>query len=88
MSRLPRSCRCGGIHYKGQRCSIQPDIYSYEWQETRKRILKRDGYICYLCGGPGAQSVDHIIARANGGTNDDSNLAAAHSLCNSRKGVS
>jgi 5-methylcytosine-specific restriction endonuclease McrA len=33
-------------------------------------------------------SVDHVIARYNGGTDDDSNLAAAHSLCNSRKGIS
>lgn len=88
MSRLPRSCRCGYIHHYGERCGSQPDIHSSEWRETRLRILIRDNYTCYICGGPGAMSVDHVIARYNGGTDDDSNLAAAHSLCNSRKGIS
>jgi hypothetical protein len=48
----------------------------------RFRILKRDNYRCTLCGhaaDEGARlEVDHIIARAKGGTNDDNNL---HTLC-------
>jgi len=88
MSRLPRSCRCGQIHVSGERCPQQPSVHTAEWNKTRNRIIKRDRGICWLCGGLGANSVDHIIARANGGTNDDSNLRAAYSVCNSRKGIS
>lgn len=32
--------------------------------------------------------VDHIVALANGGTNDQSNLQAMHNVCNSEKGDS
>ena len=89
MSRLPRSCRCGGFHYKGERCPAigEPLAYKVGWNKTRARIIARDGGICYLCGGFGANSVDHIVARANGGSEDDSNLRAAHVSCNAKKGV-
>lgn len=39
------------------------------------RILARDGGVCYLCGQPGADTVDHIRA---GDDHADSNLAAVH----------
>lgn len=58
-----------------------------EWPATRKRILERDNYICYLCGESGANSADHVIARMNGGSDSDDNLRAAHVSCNSRKGT-
>jgi hypothetical protein len=51
-------------------------------KRQRFRILKRDGYRCTLCGHAAAEGarleVDHRIARAEGGTNDDANL---HTLC-------
>lgn len=44
-----------------------------------KRILKRDDYRCYVCGGDGADEVDHIIAVGEGGSRTDpANLAAIH----------
>jgi hypothetical protein len=64
------------------------DIDTVEWRKLRKAILIRDGYICWICGGDGADSVDHLEARVHGGaTFDRDNLAAAHKVCNSRKGA-
>lgn len=42
---------------------------------TRDRILARDNGICYLCGQPGADRVDHI---EQGDDHRDENLAAVH----------
>ena len=51
------------------------------------RIIRRDGGICHICGQPGADTADHIITVADGGTDDDDNLAAAHHVpCNVRRG--
>lgn len=61
------------------------------WARTRRRILERDGYRCLApvhhasCQGV-ANSVDHIVPRAKGGTHDDWNLRAAWSKCNSSMG--
>ena len=48
------------------------------WRSLRERILERDNWTCYLCGRPGADTVDHIISVARGGTDDPANLAAVH----------
>lgn len=48
-----------------------------DWPVIHARILTRDGHRCVLCGAP-ATTVDHIIARAFGGTHEDANL---RSLC-------
>ena len=48
-------------------------------------IGARDRGICWLCGGPGATSADHVIALADGGSNFPSNLRAAHPHCNYAK---
>ncbi len=89
MSRLPRSCRCGELHRAGERCPAKgPELRAIRyWQVLSKKILVRDSYICWLCNGIGADTVDHVIARANGGGDDEWNLRAAHRRCNSKKGV-
>lgn len=46
-------------------------------------------YYCYLCGkamAPSETTLDHLIPRSRGGTNDFSNLKPCCYLCNSRKG--
>ena len=68
------------------------DVHSREWHSiTVPRIIRRDGGVCHLCGGPGADSADHLIPRALGGTDDDDNLAAVHHKagprCNIRRGA-
>jgi hypothetical protein len=42
--------------------------------------------ICYICGQVGADAIDHIVAVSWGGSDDISNLAPAHTSCNSAKG--
>ena len=56
--------------------------YGSKWDSIRARILKRDKGLCQLCLRAGvvreAKTVDHIIPKAHGGTDADSNL---QSLC-------
>lgn len=54
------------------------------WEAITRRILNRDGGICYLCGHP-ATSADHVIPVARGGTHDDDNLAAICQPCHAAK---
>ena len=53
---------------------------------TRFAILKRDGYRCRLCGRTEEDSVklhvDHKVALANGGSNEDTNLWTLCEDCN------
>lgn len=67
-------------------------------KSKRLSIHERDGWICWLCGGttsttyaaddPASPTIDHLMPVALGGTNDDDNLATAHSECNTRRSVS
>jgi 5-methylcytosine-specific restriction endonuclease McrA len=51
------------------------DRNRWAWSALRRTILQRDRWTCQVCGAP-ADSVDHIIPRARGGTDDPSNLRA------------
>lgn len=57
---------------------------------VRFEVLKRDGYRCRYCGNTPADGVllhvDHIVAVAEGGSNELSNLATACLPCNIGKG--
>lgn len=56
------------------------------------------GWTCWVCGGdvdragpltgPWAPTVDHVLPRARGGTNDPTNLRLAHRRCNGARGSS
>lgn len=54
--------------------------YGTEWDKTRERIMQRDNGLCQECGRCGfvtlAYAVDHIVCRAEGGPEDDTNLEA------------
>jgi hypothetical protein len=59
-------------------------------KSVRFEIFKRDGFICQYCGRHPPDVVlepDHIVAVANGGTNDPANLATACFDCNRGKGA-
>lgn len=58
--------------------------YGWTWQKLRKAVLAESD-VCHLCGGGGADSADHIVPKAAGGTDDLSNLAPAHLSCNAAK---
>lgn len=52
---------------------------------TRFEILKRDGFRCRYCGADPTKCVlhvDHVLAIANGGTDDPVNLVASCRSCN------
>ena len=62
--------------------------YGATWRKLRKRILERD---CYLCQCPEckgirlpAHEVDHIKPKAQGGTDDPSNLRAVNKACHEK----
>src|SRR5215831_18524275 len=66
------------------------NVRKYERRgNLRVRIFLRDGYRCQYCGivkDPNDLTIDHIIPRSRGGTNDALNLCAACIPCNNRKG--
>lgn len=55
-----------------------------EWNKLRALILERDGHTCAYCGNE-ADTVDHIIAKNNGGLDEAANLVAACRRCNGLK---
>lgn len=59
---------------------------SRPWRRARAAIL-RTSTICWLCGEDGADSVDHVIPVALGGTNALSNLRPAHHHVPNSRGV-
>ena len=52
------------------------------WGYRRRIILKMHDYCCHWCGDE-ANTVDHVLARIDGGTDERSNLVAACQSCNS-----
>lgn len=59
------------------------------WRRKRARILERDGKLCIPCKEAGrltlATQVDHIIPKAEGGTDDDNNLQSICGPCHEAK---
>ena len=60
----------------------------YGWYKLRWKILKRDKYTCQYCGqsAPNVQlEVDHRVALADGGTDEEDNLITSCWACNRGK---
>lgn len=67
--------------------SRQARGYGADWEARRKRVLARDPF-CTIrthCKGAPSTTVDHIKAKAEGGTDDDSNLRGACKDCHRAK---
>ena len=62
----------------------RPREINLDTRASRSEILRRDGYTCCYCGGPGT-TIDHIIPKSRGGGNTWGNLCAACRDCNSAK---
>lgn len=60
-----------------------------QWRTLRVRILQAND-TCWICGQPGADSIDHVTPVARGGSDNPSNLRPAHHnrppFCNRIKG--
>jgi len=61
--------------------------YGTAWDKLRIRVLKRDCYLCQCqrCKASGAirpaSQVDHVVPKAQGGTDDPANLQAINGEC-------
>ena len=60
--------------------------YGRQWRKLRARILERDP-ICTKWGKEPSTTVDHILTKGRGGTDDESNLRGMCRRCHSRKTV-
>lgn len=85
------------------RCRQIKNRLTSKWIDTptRLKIYERDGWNCQLCGEnvdqnlewlqyewqPDYPTLDHIMPRSRGGSNDDDNLRLAHMGCNSLRGA-
>ncbi len=54
-------------------------------KKVRFEIFKRDDFTCQYCGGDNPSTVDHVVAKNNGGDDRPSNLVLACKSCNSVK---
>lgn len=75
-----------------------PQAGSSEWIDPRMRLslYERDNWTCHLCNSPVdsdahwnenfAPSLDHLVPRSRGGTDNIDNLKTAHRVCNSARG--
>jgi len=55
----------------------------------KKKLIKRDGDHCWLCGeymGVDNRTIEHLIAKSNGGRNYLENLVLTHGGCNRKLG--
>lgn len=58
--------------------------------KLRELVMSEYGSLCHLCLRPietlPEYSIDHVVSRSNGGTDDIENLRPAHLSCNSSRG--
>lgn len=75
--------------WRGQPGSRHERGYGSTWDRLRLSILDRDRHLCQPCLPAGrvtpARTVDHIIPRAKGGTDDPDNLRAICDACHAAK---
>ena len=92
---------CPGCHtWYDYAARTKPTGFCVNCRPDRWALGDRDGWLCHICGDPidrtlrrlpngydpMAPIVEHVVSRANGGSEDASNLHVAHMACNSRKG--
>jgi 5-methylcytosine-specific restriction endonuclease McrA len=84
-----RCDECASRHQRERdqrRGSASQRGYGEGWRKVRAEVLERDGWQCQHCGQP-ANTVDHLVSLAEGGSRlDPNNLVACCSDCNSRRG--
>lgn len=76
---------CRGIHCPTntkETRKVERGLMSYK---LRWEILKRDNFLCGLCGGKDRLEVDHIIPVSKGGKTEKSNLRTLCYPCNHGK---
>jgi len=65
-----------------------PVLGTKNWnRDAYPAVFRRDGYSCRYCGSTDYLSIDHVVPRHQGGSDDEPNLVVACRSCNSRKGA-
>ncbi|MDY0748517.1 HNH endonuclease [Paucibacter sp. R3-3] len=64
--------------------------YGTAWDKLRRQILRRDAGLCQPClrngvTTPSCRTVDHVLAKAAGGTDEPSNLQTICTDCHASK---
>lgn len=63
--------------------------YGTAWEKLRRAVMERDDYLCQSCHRSGrvtaAKQVDHVVPKAQGGTDAESNLEAICVSCHKAK---
>lgn len=54
-------------------------------KQSKRTIFRRDQYSCVYCGSNSKLTIDHVIPKSRGGSNDISNLVTACEPCNNQK---
>ena len=84
----PREARPGWFGDK-KRGNRYERGYGNDWTKLRNVIMRRDSYLCQVCLAVGrvtpAHAVDHIVPKANNGTDDPSNLQSICKPCHATK---
>lgn len=59
-----------------------------EARKHKQSLYEQQKGLCYICGEALGDKfeIDHILALADGGTNDIGNLCVVHRTCNAKKG--
>ena len=78
-SRLASSTPARGGWSAPHRGSRHQRGYGWAWEQKREQVLDRDAGLCQPCARrgvltPGCRTVDHIVPKARGGTDDLKNL--------------
>jgi 5-methylcytosine-specific restriction protein A len=60
------------VHWQG---STRAARLPKDWRTRRAVVLRRDQFICYICKGPNADTVDHVVP---GDDHSLPNLRAVH----------
>ncbi|MDH5338777.1 MAG: HNH endonuclease, partial [Rubrivivax sp.] len=93
-TRCARHKRVAGTFADRQRGSRHARGYGAAWVKLRQAVLARDGGLCRCaeCRRSGrllpAQEVDHVVPKAQGGSDDIGNLQAISRECHRRKTAS
>lgn len=55
-------------------------------RQTKINVFRRDGFKCLLCHSKTHLTIDHIVPRGHGGTDEEDNLQTLCEYHNRRKG--
>jgi 5-methylcytosine-specific restriction endonuclease McrA len=83
---------CGRPHgNRGARCELHAIPARTGTYSRNAALVRATATVCHLCGQPFTADdpavADHVVPRGVGGSDDLTNLRAAHRSCNGRKGA-